>query len=582
MKNKFSKVTNLFYLPSPNIRSSSINKPNTSILSKQHGGSTDPSLNLNMSIVPTNKSRLVLDVEVWREALALMENQMIPQRYLVQICYLDTVLDPQVKSCLELRESLTLLKKFKLCNENGTENKKWTEYFNKPWFKKWSKYVLGAKWYGYSLISMGPIENGEYNKIVMIPRTNISPDRRCVQPVANSLTGPSWDDEPYKESHIYIEVPDEHGLTSCGYGLLYEVTLLAIGLRNNLNFNSQFVEVFGMPYRYVKTDNLDKVNIDRLQAMLENMGSLGYGIIRKDEELEFVDAGGKGQGYKSYADLEVRLDKAISKIILGHADAMDSTKGALGGQQGDESPQAQAINRVNSSDCEFMMEQINTKLLPFMRENGVPIPSFLHFEYQNDLEEKVIEKYRNEQNFQISQTIKNLYDSGIEVNPDSIKELMEMELTKKPPMTPQPSSFQPQKTINAADPEKFEKFKERLDDKKRPSSIEDPGEWQEYKTDLEYKYLTKGFDEEKQGLTKEEYDEYAADIQEYLDTDTPLDREDGEDGNIHPYCECQIVDNIWTFGENPCDDCISAADDYNNAKGEVGNSLSIFNKHMQR
>lgn len=565
--NKYSQVSNLFYLPSIPMQSmGKMNKLNSSIMHPEHGGSTNPDRNLNMSLAPVPKPRIVLDVALWRESLRLVEDPILPQRYLMQICYMDTVLDAHLRACLERRENLTLLRKFKVCDESSKINDEWTKYFSKTWFKTFTKYAIGAKWFGYTLISMGNIVNGEFKDIVMIPRTHISPDRLCVVPVPNAPLGPEFMEPPYNTSHIWVSTPDEHGLAACGYGMLYELTLLAIGLRNNLQFNQQFMEVFGMPYRYIKTDKQDKKSQDNFEASLALMGTLGYSVIGKDDELVFQDTA-KGQGFKVYSDLEMRIEKKISKVLLGHSDALDPTAGKLGSGQGDMSPQSQALNDIQSSDGEFMMEQINGKLLPFMRANGINIPENLHFEYCNDTEDKEVEKYRNDQNLIISEVVMNMANGGLTVIPTSkLQEQMGLQLMVKPDPTIQtksPSNKIPTNTIVNAG--------------KKPAQISQE-EWDAYKLDLEYKKQTKGFDGDRYGLTKEEYNEYADDIDEHIKNDIPLEREDGDAGDIHIGCNCVIEGGVWiTTGENTCDECYDAQEDYNTAQPE--NKIDIYNSH---
>jgi hypothetical protein len=393
-------------------------------------------------------------------------------------------------------------------------------------------------------------------------------------PVPNMPLGYNFMEAPWCDSHIYVSIPDQHGLSACGYGKLYELTLLAIGLRNNLQFNQQFAEVFGMPYRYIKTDKMDKKSQDNFEATLSLMGSLGYGIIGKDDELEFIDTA-KGQGFKIYGDLEMRIEKKISKILLGHADGIDSTKGALGAQQGaDGSPQAQALADIQASDGEFMMEQVNSKLFDFMRNNGINIPHNLHFEYINDTEDKEIQKWTNEQNISITAAIINLNNAGYPVMVDDVElktgfkidksKLAELEIPREKAIkTDFPSKSQLNNLMNAG---------------KKPAHISQE-EWDAYKLDLDYKKQTKGFDGNKYGLTKEEYQEYAESIQEAIETDTPLPIEDG-DCNVHINCRCVVENGVWVADPDCCDDCASLMEDYN-TEPNAENKANIFNSHLK-
>jgi hypothetical protein len=94
-----------------------------------------------------------------------------------------------------------------------------------------------------------------------------------------------------------------------------------------------------------------------------------------------------GTGYKGYADLEQRIEKKISKLILGHADALDSTAGKIGSSQGEESPTAQALEDKQTKDGVFITDVINCELLPRLRNLGFAIPEDVIFEFKNDSEQ---------------------------------------------------------------------------------------------------------------------------------------------------------------------------------------------------
>ncbi len=587
---KYSKLENVFIFPSIDIRLSQMTKfKNASVLTLQHGGSTDIRTNLNMSLAPVDKPRFIQDAMLWRNAIREAERAILPQRYLMQLQYMDTILDTHIKSTINRREGLQFerISKAVVCDENGDVNQEWTEFFQKPWFRTFIKYVLEAKWYGYSLISMGDIVDGQFKNgeggIVMIPRAHISPDRLCVQTVPLATTGPQFLEEPWLSSHIWISTPDQHGLAACGYGLLYEITLLAIALRNNLEYNQQFLEIFGMPFRWISTDRTDNANLNRLEAGMEMMGSLGYMIVGKDEEIHFEDTS-KGAGFKGYGDLEMRLEKKISKAVLGHSDAIDSagkTPQNASGQSSTgmgSSPQAQALNDIQAEDGDFLTEIINTKLFDFCRRNGINIPKNLSYKFTNDNEEKELAKWQNEQNVEISLMVQQLANGNIQVDPSTLEKIMGGNI--KLGLMPQPVQPAAQPNINdkkkaltenalKTNSKEYKAYKQKMDDKTKPIGVTHQ-QWQDYKTEMEYKRLTKGFDKDDKriGLDKDAYEAYAEEIQEHLDNGTAPDFEAGESCDIHINCGCYIdTDGYWqTTGDDPCEDCLDLQETYNSEK----------------
>ena len=542
--NKYSNVSNLFYLPVNDIRLSNLKQQQGhGAITLNHGGSFDPSKNLNNLLAPVNKPRFIQDAMLWRDAIRIAEQAVLPFRYLMQLQYMDTILDAHLKACINRREGLQLNRKFIVCDDQGNISNEWTSYFKKTWFKTFMKYSLESKWYGYTLISMGDIVNNEFKNIVMIPRTHISPDRLCVAPVPQATTGPLFLEDPYISTHIWVPTPDQHGLAACGYGLLYEVTLLTISLRCNVQYNEQFLEIFGMPYRVVHTDRTDADNLNKLEASMQLMGSLGYAIIGTEEEFEFIDTA-KGGGFKGYGDLEMRLEKKISKAILGHSDAIDSAGKTPQNQNSStgmgSSPQSQALNDIQAEDGDFLCEVINNKLFNFCRMNGINIPKNLHFEFTNDNEDKEIAKWTNEQNLLISEAVMNLAKGGIKVEPtEELSNQMGFKLAVAPIPAANPSSFN--KPVQNT-------FKKKVVNESDEDDI-----------DEDYREATIGFDGDEDGLTKDEYEDYMEDMQQKLEdrslNDGPV--------NLHINCQCEIVNGVWITSDDCCDECDEAADEYN-------------------
>jgi hypothetical protein len=63
------------------------------------------------------------------------------------------------------------------------------ELFETEWFRQFMSYALDAIFYGYSLVSLGDIINGQYSKIDIIKRWYISPDRLNVTIHQYNLSG---------------------------------------------------------------------------------------------------------------------------------------------------------------------------------------------------------------------------------------------------------------------------------------------------------------------------------------------------------------------------------------------------------
>jgi hypothetical protein len=308
------------------------------------------------------------------------------------------------------RKNLTLLKDFKLCNDAGEENELVTKMFKKSWFNLYCSYVLDAQFFGYSLISLGDLVNDEFPKLTTIRRFNVSPDRLNVTSYVYALSGAQFMDDPYRLWNVYVPTSTEVGISLCGYGLLYKAAMYEIICRNTLGFNMDAAELYGMPIRKGTTSKTNEDERALFEKALAQMGSAGYILMDTMDELELVESSGSGQGFKIYESLETRCEKKISKILLGHADALDSTAGKLGGGQGEDSPVSQALENIQTVDSRFLENNINTELLPRLREMGILIPDDLHFEIKNDQEREELRRREDTSNkltADIAQVMKN-------------------------------------------------------------------------------------------------------------------------------------------------------------------------------
>ena len=409
-----SLIKNAFILPAYTNPGRNGNIRPVSVFNKNAGGSNDINKNLSNYFLPVSPVREAEDPKSWRDSIIEAEAAVFPHRVKMQEIFRDTMLDSHVRACVNKRRNLTLLRKFVLCDDAGVPDIEATKMLQKSWFTSFLSYVLDAKFFGYSLISLGNIINSNFPEVTIIRRDNISPERHNVTSVPYMIDGLDWRDSPYNEWHIWVDTPSEDGTTACGLGLFYYIALIAIRLRNMSNDNADYMEMFAAPLRVLNME--DKNNEEeRSQAeqSLRMQASMGYTIIGKEDKLEYLNGSG-GAGYKSYADADQRWKKDISKVILGHSDAIDSTPGKLGGGQsgggkgGDHSPVMQAFYELQQSDANYIEPIVNEELLTRMRWHGINIPDNLHFKFLNSEEDDYIKEKQMEENVNLSIVAANL------------------------------------------------------------------------------------------------------------------------------------------------------------------------------
>ena len=338
--------------------------------------------------VRKNTNRQKQNTTIWRESIIQAENQWYPYRTMMQELYLDTVLNAQVISCIERRKDLTLLRDFKMINEDGSENDADFEMINQMWFKKFISYSLDAIFYGYTMVNLGSIVDNKFPNLQITRRDYVNTNWNMILDYPTTPNGTDITENKYKNWNILVKTNQPNGVNDCGYGLLYPVGVLEIYLRNILGFNATFVELFTSPFRVAKTDTMEEDEVDRLEQLLSEFGSNAWGVISKDDEIEFLQTNNQGNSYEAFANFEKRLEDKISKIILGHADALDSVPGKLGGGSGEENPVYLAIRDKRNVDGEFIENVVNNELIPRLNALGFNFTS--KFKFVND-DEKIEE-----------------------------------------------------------------------------------------------------------------------------------------------------------------------------------------------
>jgi phage gp29-like protein len=423
--------------------------------------------NLTYAISPVQFARIRHDIGMWRKAIDEAEQAYYPHRVKMQRIFQDTILNEHVIACMERRKDLTLLRDFKICDDAGNESDELKQLFRNfqnsvigpnntaSWFDDFMSYSLDATGFGYSLISLGDVENNAFTDLSIIPRQNVSPDRFVVGSIPYQIDGKRFLEDPFVDWHIYVPTSSRLGKSKCGYGYLYEIAKAEILIRNNTAHNADYNELFGQPIRKGTTTKTDEAERMRFEQALANMGSTAYILLDDGQDnIELVEAKNSGTTYNTYADFEKRNEQKISKVILGHADALDSIPGKLGGGQGDESPVEKALRDKQVKDGILIENVVNSQLFPRMRKHGFKIPLNYHFEFKNDQEKEEFRRREDDSNTKTAQLFKTIADAGGQLDEKTWKYFSDrtgipvtMKEPEPTPTVPDPNKPKPEEEI---------------------------------------------------------------------------------------------------------------------------------------
>lgn len=376
--------------------------------------------------------RLKQDVEKWRRAVKMAEQTHLPERASMMTIFQDTILNGHVIGCMNKRRNMTLLKDYALYNGDEIDDNA-TKLITNKQFKSIMKHLLDALYFGYSMVNVGDIRNSKLTGVRIVPREYINPENKEILSLPYLGVGVPWEGSELENWIMYADTESETGSTNCGFGLLYPVSYYEILLRNLMGYNADYAEVFGQPLRVGKTTKQGDA-LDEFEEAVANFGSNPYIIIQDaTDEIDFKETIGasSGQGHNVYDNLEQRIEKKISKIILGHSDAMDSTPGRLGAEMGDDNPITKALKEVEEFDNDFLENVINSEVLPKLRSLGIRVPEDVVFGFVNDNEEEKRKQKLNEKRDKVATFAEKMTKAGYELNPTELSEAMEMQVTKK-------------------------------------------------------------------------------------------------------------------------------------------------------
>lgn len=394
---------------------------------------------MDSSMRKVTLQRTLQDIASWREAIREAESSYAPARVKMQAMYLDTVLNGHVKACMDRRKSMIMLKEFNVFDSKGNKNEKATNLLKREWFYNIVGFCVDAIFFGYSLINWSGIKDNQLEGVRIVRRANVNPDKLTFTDGMSfaywhgqgiSFIDPQSKDEKgnsYFDWSIWVDTINNDGTSSCGFGLLYNVALYEIYIRNNIGYNADFVEKFVMPFIHATTTKSD-IERDKLEEDLIRMASSTAFITDPTDELKFIQNNTIGSGVKAFSDFDEQCKKDISKIILGHADAIDSTPGKLGAKD----DVTIAMEMIESADSRWCENVISDRLFPKLRNLGFSdIGIGDRFEFVNDNERNEALLRETEANKGYADIVKTFHDSGLLVDEKQVFEKTGMKVTRK-------------------------------------------------------------------------------------------------------------------------------------------------------
>lgn len=350
-----------------------------------------------MELQRTTDSLTRKDIADWRIAWQMAINVDNPNRQRLYDIYRDVDIDLHLSGCIQQREGFVLSRSFKLVNEKGDEDEEAAKYFNTSWFKQLIKLALDANYWGHSLIELGELTTDSndrlsYNGVTLIPRKHVIPEygKVIAQLGVDWTSGIDYRQPPFAD--WLIEVGQSDSL-----GLYLKAATQTIPKKNALAFWDTFAEIFGMPMRIARTTTRDEKELSKMEKMMAEMGTEGWGVFQQGTEIEVVESS-KGDAYNVYDRRIDRANSELSKLILGQTMTIED-----GSSLSQSETHLKVFQNLVEADCDMLRDMVNNQLIPRMIRHGFPLKGIrFYWDYSED--------YTPEQQVAYEQLVLNNYE----------------------------------------------------------------------------------------------------------------------------------------------------------------------------
>ncbi len=313
---------------------------------------------LIMKIINSFADRSRKDIDKWRTAILVAENQEKPRRNVLQDLYKDLKTDGHFKAQIRMRKYATLNTEFGIVDKNGKPNEEATLLVNQKWFFQFLAYALDAVVYGHTLIEFQEFIDYKI-KIDLVPRRNVVPELKQLIPDLGNDDFIDYSSDDFKDWIIEIEDDEDN------FGIMNDIVPNLIWKRNVAQSWAEFCEKFGMPMITAHTNTRDSKEIDKIEFMLQQLGEAATGVFPTGTTVDIKEAS-RTDAYQTYDNFIKFNKEEISVAIVGGT--MLTNDGSSRSQS--EVHERNLDKKIAKADKRFVTFLVNDVLLPLLVNQG--------------------------------------------------------------------------------------------------------------------------------------------------------------------------------------------------------------------
>jgi len=286
-------------------------------------------------------------------------------------------IDTHISALIETIYSNIMAGGFVVKDPDGTANLDATDLFKRPWFSKFVAFALDSIYWGYTGIQFTGVEEGSWSDCEIIPRNHILPNEAGIRYSSNSRESDAFFSDPGIDKwtcFLYPNLPgDQYKL-----GKFNKIAKSFILKREVTQFWAIFNELFGVPYRVMKTDLSNKSRMNNAVSAMEAMTSAAYAIMHTEDDITFHN-GASASNTQTFKDFLDTANKEISKALIGSTMVLEDGSSRSQGEVHERNTLA-----FTRSYGKIVEQMINFILIPKMVNQGFSISLDNRFEFDNE------------------------------------------------------------------------------------------------------------------------------------------------------------------------------------------------------
>jgi hypothetical protein len=300
------------------------------------------------------------NINDWRQGLQATMNPEEPKWNLLQDLYEYLMPDGHFGSQAEIRNGTIEANRYYVRNrKTNKEDPEKSKVFEAEWFFNLLGYMLDSTIFKTSPFQLyiDPIEGIRYDEI---PRRNFIPQRGMILKSVTDSKGFLINDPAFNGTIIVVTHRSKAGIMN-------DIVPDLIWKKNARQTWAEFSEKFGIPLISATTNSRDAKEIDRIEAMLKQLGKAAQAVLPTGTLIDIKSPDVKGDPYNVFLKQMEYSDAQISKRILGGTMISDN-----GSSRSQSEVHERTLNYIISERERRRIEfVVNGKIIPALIALGV-------------------------------------------------------------------------------------------------------------------------------------------------------------------------------------------------------------------